>query len=113
MRDGAFGLDDLHAVTRRAELRLRGFDQLALDRLRTVHAVAGGAGQLPELVRASLPARVITTVVARRHVALMSAGFIARNFAMWPLASSSTCAWPGPWQLSQPRPAAGERGFFA
>src|SRR5262249_11419922 len=25
--------------------------------------------------------------------------------------SASTCAWPGPWQLSHPRVAAGDRGF--
>src|SRR3954469_9460534 len=35
-----------------------------------------------------------------RHVWLTSAGFIEENFRMCPLASSSTCAWPGPWQLS-------------
>ena len=48
-----------------------------------------------------------------RHVSLTSAGFIAPNFRMCPLASSSTCACPGPWQLSHPLAAAGDRGFFA
>ena len=48
-----------------------------------------------------------------RHVWLISPGLICPNFRMCPFASSSTCAWPGPWQLSQPWVAAGERGFFA
>src|SRR4029077_11775995 len=48
-----------------------------------------------------------------RQVWLTSAGFACPNFRMCPLASSSTCACPGPWQLSQPWIAAGVRGFFA
>src|SRR5436190_3292481 len=48
-----------------------------------------------------------------RQVSLTSPGFIFANFLMWPFASSSTCALPGPWQLSQPCVAAGVRGFAA
>ena len=49
------------------------------------------------------------------HVSLISAGFIAAIFLMCPFGSvsESTCACPGPWQLSQPRAAAGERGWAA
>src|SRR3954471_12813943 len=48
-----------------------------------------------------------------RHVSLIAAGVSSLIFLMCPLASSSTCAWPGPWQLSQPWVAAGVRGSFA
>src|SRR5262249_6504179 len=44
------------------------------------------------------------------HVALTSRGDIVGNFLMCPLASSSTCALPGPWHDSQPCCAAGVRG---
>ena len=49
------------------------------------------------------------------HVSLISAGFSADNFLMCPFGSvsESTCAWPGPWQLSQPCAAAGVRGLAA
>src|SRR3954469_18735070 len=48
-----------------------------------------------------------------KQIWFASAGFMSLIFGMCPLASSSTCAWPGPWQLSQPCVAAGDRGFFA
>jgi hypothetical protein len=64
-------------------------------------------------VRAAFPARVRAAVVAGQARLVDLAGFIAPNFRMCPLASSSTCACPGPWQLSHPVRRAGERGFFA
>jgi hypothetical protein len=74
--------------------------------------VARRARQVARLVSAALPCGVIAAVVAVRHVSLISEGFSAPNFLMCPLASSSTWACPGPWQLSHPKPAAGDRGFL-
>src|SRR3954447_2271615 len=48
-----------------------------------------------------------------RHVALTSRAGILLNFRMCPFASSSTCAWPGPWHDSQPCSAAGVPGILA
>ena len=112
VRDGALGLGDLQRDGTSRTLRLRRFDELLLGRLRTVHAVTGGARQIARVVRAAFPAGMIAAVVARQARLADSPALICANFRMCPLASSSTCACPGPWQLSQPWPP-GERGFFA
>src|SRR5262245_5960061 len=53
-------------MARRAELRLSLLDELTLERLRTVNAVAGRAGQVAPLVAAAFPRRVIPPVVTRQ-----------------------------------------------
>jgi hypothetical protein len=81
-----------------------------LRRLRIVDAMTCSACEIPRFVLAAFPARVITTVVAREagvvHVRRLHSG----EFLDMPFDSSSTCAWPGPWQVSQPCAAAGDRG---
>ena len=96
------------------QLRFGRLDELVLEGGRLVDAVARRARQVPA-PRACCPPtpHAIRGCGSDRHVWLTSAGFIAPNFRMCPLASSSTCAWPGPWQLSQPLAAAGDRGLLA
>jgi hypothetical protein len=62
--DGPLCLGDLQTMTRRAQLGLSSFDELTFKRLRAVDAVAGGAREIPALVRAVFPTRVTATVVA-------------------------------------------------
>ena len=88
--------------------------QLALGRLRAVHAVARACRTDCAARARCLPSRRARRGCGTPGTSRSSrAGLICPNFRMCPFASSSTCAWPGPWQLSQPWVAAGERGFFA
>ena len=64
VRHRALGLHHLHAMAGGAHLRLGRLHQLVLHRLRRVHAVAGGAGEIPRGVGAGLPARMRAAVVA-------------------------------------------------
>jgi len=50
-----------------------------LERLRAVHAVTRCAGQIPPLVHATLPGRVIATVVARQADLVDLTGFHLRE----------------------------------
>ena len=95
-------LIDLQAMAGRAHLRLGCLDQLAFCGL--------GLCTLWHVVHDRLRPRACCLPIRRasprlwqvRQVWLTSAGFICPNFRMCPFASSSTCACPGPWQLSQP-----------
>src|SRR5688572_16190984 len=52
-------------MTGRADFGLGALHQLTLERLRTVHAVAGGAGEVSRFVGTAFPAGVIPAVVTR------------------------------------------------
>jgi len=62
--DGTLRLRDLDTVTGRTQLGLGRLDKLMRGGLRAVNAVARGAGKIPALVPTSLPARVVTAIVA-------------------------------------------------
>ena len=64
VRHRAFGLDDLLAMTGRAQLRLARLHQLVLERLRLVHAVTGRAREVSRFVGAAFPPRVTAAIVA-------------------------------------------------
>src|SRR4029453_2041960 len=64
--DGAFRLGPPQAVASGADFRLRCLYELVLDRLETVNAMAGRAGQISPLVRATLPPDVVGAVVTRQ-----------------------------------------------
>jgi hypothetical protein len=63
VRDGALGFGGLQAMTRSTELGLSRLDELSLEGLRAVNAMAGRAGQVASLVGTAFPARVIAAVV--------------------------------------------------
>ncbi len=112
--DGAFGLGDLRPVARGAQRGLRRLDELAFQRLRAVHAVARAAGEVAALVGAAFPPGVIPAVVARQaRPAHLARASTPRTSGCCPSSRRRRAPGPGPWQLSQPCAAAGERGFFA
>jgi len=63
VRDSAFGLRDLKAMTCRADFGLCRLCELVRRRLRAVDAVARGARQVAPIVRAAFPSRVRAAVV--------------------------------------------------
>ena len=95
VRDGAFGLGHLQPVARRADLGLGRLDQLPLRRLRAVHAVTRRAREVAGGVRAALPPRVCAAVVTGEACLADLRRLHLLELLMCPLASSSTCAWPG------------------
>jgi len=64
--DGAFRLGHLQAMAPGADFSLGRLHELVLDRLETVNAMAGRAGQISPLVRATLPPDVVGPVVTRQ-----------------------------------------------
>ena len=73
-----------------------GLDELLLDGLRNVHAVARRARQVAAFVRAPFPPGVIAAVMTRQARRVGLRGVLAVNRRMCPFPPSSTCACPAP-----------------
>ena len=113
VRHGTFGFRNLSAMAGRADFGLRLLDELMLERLRTVHAVAGDAREIAPIVGAAFPCGVGSPVMTGQADLIDLAGL-----DLFHLTDVSGCViicvgLPGSVTDSHPCAAMGERGFFA